>query len=86
VQSSPLFHLAESFPVWHTSSIQAITYYNHANRVVVVVVVVAAGAAVLAMADIIVLKGVGRALVGRLVLYPSLTLSLSLDKPALISD
>jgi len=35
VQSSPLFHLAESFPVWHTSSIQAITYYNHADRVVV---------------------------------------------------
>lgn len=28
----PLFHLAESFPVWHTSSIQAITYYNHADR------------------------------------------------------
>lgn len=42
---SPLFHLAESFPVWHTSSIQAITYYNHADRVLLLLLL-------LAMADI----------------------------------
>ncbi|KAF7395507.1 hypothetical protein HZH68_009557 [Vespula germanica] len=42
--SSPLFHLAESFPVWHTSSIQAITYYNDADRVVVLLAMAEIGA------------------------------------------